>query len=47
MKKSMQTRHRFTIQSVEPTDIEVIWFDFTATGCITKTEDLKDEDIKK
>lgn len=43
----MQTRHRFTIQNVEPTDIEVLWFDFSSTGYITKMEDLKDEDVKK
>lgn len=47
MRKGMQTRHRFTVQKVEPTDIEVQWFDCDTVGYISKTEDLKSEDIKK
>lgn len=44
----MQARRRFTIQSVEPADMEVLWIDFNENGgYTTHTEDLKTEDIKK
>lgn len=44
----MQARRRFTIQSVEPADMEVLWIDFNENGgYTTHTEDLKPEDIKK
>lgn len=45
----MHARRRFTIQSVEPADMEVLWVDFNENGdgYTTHVEDLKGEDIKK
>lgn len=48
LKRNMQARRRFTVQSVEPADMEVLWIDFNENGgYTTHTEDLKPEDIKK
>lgn len=44
----MQARRRFTVQSVESADMEVLWIDFNENGgYTTHVEDLKTEDIKK
>lgn len=44
----MQSRRRFTVQSVEPADMEVLWFDFNENGgYTTHMEELQLEDIKK
>lgn len=45
MKRCMLTKQRFTIQSVEPTDIEVVWHDCVCNkGGITE---VKKQDIEK
>ncbi|KAK4874199.1 hypothetical protein RN001_013559 [Aquatica leii] len=43
MKRSMQTRQRFTVQKAEPIDIEVCWYDSMESASPTeiKTEDVK------
>ncbi|KAF2887698.1 hypothetical protein ILUMI_18475, partial [Ignelater luminosus] len=43
MKRSMQTRQRFTVQKVEPTDIEVAWYDSMSSVSLNgiKAEDIK------
>lgn len=46
MRKSMHTRHRFTVQQVEPSSLEVLWYSCDS-GYPAKAEDLKPEDIKK
>lgn len=44
----MQARRRFTIQSVEPADMQILWIDFNENGgYTTHVDDLKPEDIKK
>ncbi|KAF5302090.1 hypothetical protein FQR65_LT08640 [Abscondita terminalis] len=44
MKRSMQTRQRFTVQKVEPIDIEVSWYDSMVSASLTE---IKTEDVKK
>lgn len=44
MKRSMQTRQRFTVQKVEPTDVEVAWYDSMSSVSLNG---IKAEDIKK
>lgn len=45
MRRNMSSWQKFTLQSVEITDIEVAWHDSSSSGC-TMSE-LKPEDIKK
>ncbi|XP_018333707.1 (E3-independent) E2 ubiquitin-conjugating enzyme UBE2O [Agrilus planipennis] len=45
MKASMQKRQRFTIQSVEPTDIEVAWYDNDSMSNVNMSN-IKKDDIK-
>ncbi|KAF5306922.1 hypothetical protein FQA39_LY00152 [Lamprigera yunnana] len=44
MKRSMQSRQRFTIQSVKPMDIEVSWYDSMSSACHSE---IKATDFKK
>lgn len=45
MKRCMQNRQRFTIQKVEPTDIEIAWHDSSNSG--STSSDLTQDNIKK
>ncbi|KAK5641416.1 hypothetical protein RI129_009963 [Pyrocoelia pectoralis] len=44
MKRSMQTRQRFTVQKVEHSDIEVCWYDSMSS---THLADIKTEDVPR
>lgn len=45
MKRCMQNRQRFTIQNVEPTDIEIAWHDSTNTS--SSVSEITPDNIKK